>query len=224
MLKRTIKYIDILRENFLNIIYYKEEKCILCNKELFNDSYICKNCKNKIKLCNENLCFSINHKDIIVYSSLYYSSTIKEIILKLKYRNDFRCGDMLAKYMIEVIKNKHIEFDLITYIPSSLKNKREYNQSKYLARCIGKFYNKKVIDVLEKSKNTKDQIGLNYEERWENLKNSFIFNGSYNIKDKKILLVDDVITTGATAYYCSLELIKNLSREIIVLTAAKSSI
>lgn len=81
-----------------------------------------------------------------------------------------------------------------------------------------------VKNYLYKIIETKDQIGLNDEMRWKNCSNSFRFNRKYSVKEKKILLVDDVITTGATAYSCAKE-IKNAGAEaVIILTAAKSKL
>ncbi|WP_242971967.1 ComF family protein [Haloimpatiens massiliensis] len=211
---------------FLDIVYYSEEECVVCGKKLFQDLYLCINCRDKIKDCEESIKFKIYNKETRIYSALYYSPAVKKIVLGLKYKSDFRCGNILADYMIKIIKDKEIHFDMITYVPLNKENekKRGYNQSRYLAKYIGEKFDKKVIDCLKKSKETRDQIGLNGKERWVNLKDSFKFIKGKNIKNKKILLVDDVITTGATAYYCVSELLKNNSDEIIVLTAAKSKI
>lgn len=221
-----VKYLKKLIRCFLDIIYYSEQECVVCGKKLFEELYLCSTCREKIVSCEESMKIKICNKETRIYSALYYSSAVKKIVLGLKYKNDFRCGDVLADYMMKTIKNEKIYFDMITYVPLSKENekKRGYNQSKYLAKCIGDKFNKKVIGCIRKSKDTKDQIGLNGKERWKNLKDSFSFIKGRNIKNKKILLVDDVITTGATTYYCVLELLKNNSNEIIVLTAAKSKI
>ena len=74
------------------------------------------------------------------YSVSYYSGVMMELILKLKYKSNFRAGEVIAEYMINLIKTENIQFDFITYIPMtkiSIK-KRGYNQSEYLARIIGK--------------------------------------------------------------------------------------
>lgn len=221
-----IKYLNILKDSFLDIIYYKEEKCVLCDCSVFNDDYLCSECAKKIKTNDE--CFEIyayNNK-IPIYSSLYYSRYTKEIILKFKYKSDFRCGEILVKYMINTIKNNNIIFDLVTYVPTNEKSlkKRGYNQSKYLAKKIGEYFNVEVKSLILKSNKIKDQIGLNTSQRWNNLKNSFVLKDNINIKNKNVLLIDDVITTGSTAFFCSLELLKAQSKKIIVLTAAKSRI
>ncbi|WP_138203897.1 ComF family protein [Haloimpatiens lingqiaonensis] len=221
-----IKYIRKLIKYVLKIIYYSEEECVICGKRLFEGLYLCDSCRNKIKSCEESKKIEVFNKEVRIYSALYYSSAVKKLVLALKYKSDFICGDVLASYMIKIIHDKKIKFDIITYVPLSFENKKKrgYNQSKYLAKCIGEKFDKKVVDLIKKSRKTRDQIGLNEEERWINLKDSFSFRKGKKVENKKILLVDDVVTTGATAHYCILELLKNNAGEIIFLTAAKSKI
>ena len=80
------------------------------------------------------------------------------------------------------------------------------------------------MSTLDKIRETKDQIGLNEEMRWRNILGSYRLRSDKKIKNKKILLVDDVMTTGATTFCCAEELIKGEANCVIILTAAKSKI
>ena len=71
---------------------------------------------------------------------------------------------------------------------------------------------------------TKDQIGLSGEERWNNMEKCFEIQESKFIKNKKILLVDDVITTGATAFHCAHNLKESGINDVCILTIAKSNV
>ncbi len=149
-----------------------------------------------------------------------------ELILNLKYKSDFKSGEVIANLMYKRLKQINISADIITFVPSSKKSykKRGYNQSEYLARLISKNINIPVAYCLKKDINSKDQIGLNGIERWLNVRDSFkVYNKDY-IKNKKIILIDDVLTTGATSFYCANELKKNGAKEIFILTAAKSHV
>ncbi len=106
----------------------------------------------------------------------------------------------------------------------NLIKKRGYNQSEYLAKIISKNINVPIAHCLKKYMNTKDQIGLNGLERWLNVENSFKVYNEKCIKNKKVLLIDDVLTTGATSFYCANELKKRGAKEIFILTAAKSDV
>ncbi|MFD3158234.1 ComF family protein [Haloimpatiens sp. FM7330] len=210
----------------LNIIYYNDEKCVICNKKIYDGDLICKECSYKVKRCLQVKKISINKTILNIYSAAYYSNIIKEMIARLKYKSDFKCGYILSEYMIDTINNQKIKYDILTYIPVSRKvmKKRGYNQSEYLARKISYKYNKQVIKLLKKVKETKDQIGLDKEERWNNIMGSFIVVNENHIKNKSILIIDDVVTTGATVYCAALQLLNNGAKNVTVLTAAKSKI
>lgn len=77
-------------------------------------------------------------------------------------------------------------------------------------------------NVLIKSKNTVSQTGLNEKQREENVKNSFKIKNKDIIKNKIVLLVDDVYTTGATTHECKKILLENGARKVIIATIAKS--
>lgn len=219
-----IKNIKYLWECVLNVIYSDDGECVLCNEYVSDDKSLCTKCESKIKLCRNY--FEINEENFSVkcYSSAYYSDVIKELVIKLKYKSDFKAGEVLVEYMLDTIKNKNIKFDIITYVPSTKEaiKRRGYNQSKYLAKTIGYKTNTKILEFLMKNKDTRDQIGLNGEERWLNLKNSFECTNEKYLKNKTILLVDDVITTGATSFYCAKAMLRKGASNVIVLTCAKS--
>ena len=187
---------------------------------------LCTHCRKKLRHCSESFYLSHNEEKYLVWSVFYYSNIVKELIIRLKYRSDFICGEILAKYMLELVKNKKIQFDLIAFVPmtkKALKN-RGYNQSEFLANYLSRFLNIPVIYNLIKTMDTKDQIGLSGEERWNNMEKCFDIEESELIKNKKILLVDDVITTGATAFHCADNLKKSGANNVCILTIAKSNV
>ncbi len=210
----------------MELIYCGDEKCILCKSDLYNDRYICKSCKNNIKICKDSFKIGKGCHQFKCYSSSYYSGSMMELIIKLKYKSSFRSGNVIASYMKDTIHSNDISFDVLTYVPMTKKSfkKRGYNQSEYLAKTLGKYFRKPVVSCLTKIKDTKDQIGLNEKERWNNIEGSFKVFDNHFINDKSVLLVDDVITTGATVFYCSLELLKSGAKKVDILTGAKSRV
>lgn len=128
--------------------------------------------------------------------------------------------------MVRFIEKEGIKFDVVTFVPMTKRalKKRGYNQSKILAQIISEKFKIKIISPIVKTRETKDQIGLNAEQRWKNIESSFEIKDKKSIDSKVILLVDDVITTGATTYYCANSMLKSGAKEIIILTAAKSRI
>lgn len=221
-----IKNMRYLIKCFLSIIYAKNHNCIICKSYSNENMSLCVECNSKIKRCNEPFEIELNGYNIKAYSSLYYSGITKELISRLKYKSDFIAGEVLAKIMLETLSNAHLNIQLITFVPATRKNlrKRGYNQTEYLAKTIGRETDIKVIRLLRKVKETKDQIGLSGEERWLNINNSYEGINKKNIIGKSILIIDDVITTGATAFYCAKALMDKGAKEVYVLTGAKSKI
>lgn len=221
-----VKSLRFLWNCVLQVIYSNDENCVLCGQDLLKEKFICNNCEKRIKFCKEAFQVEKNKMSFDCYSVSYYSSGMMELVLMLKYKSNFRAGEAIADYMIDAIRRENIKFDGVTYIPMTKKSlkKRGYNQSKYLAKIIGESLNKPVIHCLNKIRDTKDQIGLNGNERWNNVYGSFIVTDEVNVINKNILLVDDVITTGATAFSCACQLMKKNAKKITILTAAKSKV
>jgi competence protein ComFC len=223
------KVIALLKYLFnctIMLIFPFKEECVICNGIVAEDTYICALCESKIKYCKDSFKLEKNGKVYTYFSLAYYSKGISELILRLKYKSDFQCAEVLGEKMAKLILDKGIKVEFITFVPStpqSLKQ-RGYNQSKLLAKVVGRSLNLKVISSLEKIRETKDQIGLNEESRWENITGSYRLIKHKSVENKKILLVDDVMTTGATSVCCVEELKKGGASNIFVLTAAKSKL
>lgn len=220
-----IKSIKYLLDCILSIIYCHEYKCVVCGTyvEEFN---ICNECRKKIKLCKDTTSIIKDNNEIICYSVSYYSNIMTKLILRLKYKSDFACADTIGSLMINFIEQNSIKFEGVTFVPMTKKaiKKRGYNQSRLLAKIISKKFHVELIDCLKKVRETKDQIGLDGDSRWKNLSSSFKIKNLNKILDKNILIIDDVITTGATSYYCAKEILNNGAKKVNILTAAKTSI
>lgn len=224
--KRIIKYIKNILYCLVQLIYSGDEHCVICNEYSEESEPLCTKCREKLRRCEESFYIGTNEEKYPVRSVFYYSNIVKELIIRLKYKNDFICGEILAKYMLEFVKNSKLQFDLISYVPMTkraLKN-RGYNQSEFLANNLSRFLNIPVICTLIKIKETKDQIGLNGEERWNNMEKCFEVQENKSIRNKKILLIDDVITTGATAFHCARCLKEKGKNDVYILTIAKSNV
>lgn len=228
MIYKIFNLIKYILKCILDLIYYKDDYCI-CGNYLLEGELLCNKCYGKIKFCDKKSSIIEEKCRIDCFSSTYYSGITKELVIRFKYKKDFNAGRILCRLMEETIVKESLEFNIITFVPmtkSDLKV-RGYNQSEFLAKNISKdvYSDANIIKLLKKVKSSKDQIGLNEKERWNNIKDCFKFIGDRkSLKNKSVLLVDDVITTGATAFHCSKVLLDNGASKVIVLTAAKSSL
>ena len=212
--KRITKILISLKDELLDIIYPPKNSCIICQSEFVG---ICPLCKSKIKRVKE-------FNGVLSYG--YYNGVLKKLILEFKYNKNFVAGSILVDFLCDLIIENQIDIDYIVYIPSSKKTikNRGFNQCEYLAKEINKNLDISICNDVIKNKNVKEQKLLSKEERCKNIKGAFKLKTDKNIKNKKLLLIDDVMTTGATLYECEKLLKENGALSIKMLTVAKSYI
>lgn len=214
--KTIFKILKIIYKELLDIVYPMEEKCIICEIEGFIG--ICDCCKTKINRCD------IEDKTSISYG--FYGGVLKKLILELKYNKNFTAAEILSNLILEIINNQNIKADVICYVPMSKKaiKKRGFNQCEIISKSISYTTGIPISNCIIKSKNTKEQKTLSKDERKSNIQDAFNIKRNYDIKNKHVILIDDVITTGATLDECKKTLLKYGANEITVLTIAKSNI
>lgn len=150
-----------------------------------------------------------------------YSNALAEAIHLMKFSGLRRLAQPLGRLLLKL---EMPECDGIVPVPLSKKGLRlrEFNQTLLISKVISKELKIPLhMDVLFKKRDTPPQIGLNAKQRVKNLKGAFEVRG--DIKGLRLLLIDDVMTTGATARECSKELMKAGAKEVIVLTLARPS-
>lgn len=231
-------------ENFLEVVFPSDFKCIFCSKELPTTlpTRTCQECEKKLPyiegkvclICGEpikalsNYCLICKEKVryfTIARAPFEYSGQIANVIHKFKYENAKYLFKPMASFMAKTYLENNFQPDLILAVPlyRSREKIRGYNQAKLLAQELSKIVNCPFYeDVLIKQKNTQAQADLTFGERQENLVGAFKVFKKDLIKDKTILLIDDVLTTGTTANLCSKELIESGASKVFVLTLART--
>lgn len=129
-----------------------------------------------------------------------------KVIHHFKYRRKTHLAHLLGRAMAGIVKSDHIlsQADVLTPIPLFWwkKLRRGYNQSEILADVISRETGIMRRDLLKRIRNTRTQTRLSDEQRTKNVLNSFAVCGN-DVENKKVLLVDDVLTTGATMKECA---------------------
>jgi len=154
-----------------------------------------------------------------------FDTQYQTLIHNFKYRRKTNLGRELGKRLGKILKKEDFlkEVDYIIPVPLNPTRKRErgYNQSKILAEEISRISSLPILDgLLLRKRSTKDQTNLSPDERDRNVKGAFSTRDNYSIRRKNILLVDDVMTTGATLRECSRVLKQAGARMIIGTTIA----
>ena len=209
--------------------------CGICGK--LDKNWICLKCRKRIKKYERfelvkskkriGKLFNFLENNIYFDEILYcfeYKNLIRNLILKYKFSD---CGFLSNLFANVILNNKKINeilksYDIMIPVPvSKLKKKiRGYNQTELITKH---FKNYIEIDSknLVKIRNTKTQSTLSANERIQNVKNAFELKDVSSIKNKDIILFDDIITTGLTINEISKILKEAGARKVLVLVIAK---
>ena len=184
---------------------YRGNRCITCDRPIDNTGE-CSICKS------EKIYFE---KGYCVYP---YAGAVRNTILNFKFKNMALyytyLGSKMTEYYFEYIMES---YDYITAVPIHKKKLkvRGYNQAELLAEYISEQINIPYCTVLKRTVNTKPQNALNKKERVTNIKNAFSLIDNIDIKNKSILIVDDIFTTGTTINECCKVLKKPVHSKLI---------
>ena len=230
-----------------NLVY--PARCLSCRSALDSHAagdLICATCLGNIKrntppFCHycgrqlekktlaKNICRGCLKKNLHfdrAFSPCVYEGVAKELIHEFKYRSKEHLGKPLSTIMLDFIREYRlpVEFiDLVIPVPLA-KNRlreREFNQSEILARHIaGELKKPLVTECLKRHRSTRRQTDLQPEKRFLNVSGSFSVTNAGEITGKNVLLIDDVLTTGATSSEAAGSLKNAGARIVFVLTLA----
>ncbi len=229
------KFVEIGKD-FISLFF--PNYCYGCNQSLMKgEDTLCTGClielpKTNYHLIDENpiknrLTGRLPIKHVWAFLKFRKTGIVQHLLHQLKYNNHPEIGVKLGEvYGYELKKAGYQnEFDLIVPVPlhSSRKRKRGYNQSSKFAQGLS---NELEIpwdeSISLRNASTSTQTKKTKQERWENVKDVFDIQQSAAIKNKRVLLVDDVITTGATIEACGVHLIEGGCSELSVACIAEA--
>ena len=211
--------------------------CGICGK--LGEGYLCKKCgkdlekylinakeKVLIDLMENDFNKDINYDIINKFHIFRYEDVIRKLIIQYKFNDKSYLYKMFCEFILKDKKAFDFikSYDIIIPVPIHKKRmkKRGYNQSELIVKELAKRVKiESGIKVLVKTINNKPQSTLSGKLRKENTKNVYKLIDQEKINNKKILLFDDIYTTGATANECILELKKAEPKKIGIITLAK---
>lgn len=162
-------------------------------------------------------------------SELYFSkdSIVQNIIHEFKYRGNKKAGHYFGNLIGRSLLNSNrFNIDLIVPLPLFIRKEkmRGFNQAEILCNGIAEIINKPIVTQnVTRKIFTESQTKKHRIERWQNVKGIFYVNDPKSLEDKHILLVDDVITTGATLEACGTEILKVTGTKLSVVTLAMAA-
>ena len=238
-----VGFIKKIYPNFLDFIYPRF--CTLCNSSIKKDNlYFCDSCMDRLKshaekrdpckICGVNLkkercsCSKITAPSFgSIFSIFDFDNDLKKIVHKFKYSGLKNIATYTASEFSTFIPNDLIgKCDIAVPVPLHFfrERKRGFNQAKTLSKGLLDNFNIEIIDLLERVKHTKTQTALDSKKRSRNLTRAIRVKQKYSdkLQNKNILLIDDVITTTATAEVCSLSMIEAGAKSVTLLSLARA--
>ena len=189
--------------------------CNICGRPFISkeqDSHVCGDCILRAPIY------------VLKRSPFVYKGAIKELIISFKYFYNF----LSFSALIEVFNRLEFDLDILDSdvvipVPLHLKRLRQrgFNQATLIAKKIFKDIPIS-FDSLLRIKDTPHQMGLKKQERLKNISGAFKVVRKKDIESKRVLLVDDVVTTGATINECSKELLNSGAKEVKIFSLAQA--
>jgi ComF family protein len=225
----------------LNVLF--PPRCAVCRDFLVSDTGLCPLCEARWPSLNAPFCGTCalpfvsgpSHGcgDCLadapsfekIHAAGLYEGLLLDLVVRLKYRGEERLGRLLGDRMAGVLKEAVPHVDLILPVPLHAARLRErgFNQAVLLARRIGKKWGKEVDPfLLKKVRPTPAQATLARDERRKNVKKAFLVADAERVAGKRILLVDDVATTGATLNEAAKILIQSGAASVAAAVVARA--
>lgn len=223
-------------------------RCINCGKILVDENGLCADCFNEITFISEPYCVCCglpfpkasgktksmmcpmcikDNKKLFRYarSAIKYETLSKNMILAFKFMDKTENAKVFAKWLNVAGKDIFSAgVDILIPVPLHYKRlvKRRYNQSALLANELSKLISVETdLKSLIKCKSTKPQVTYSGKARIKNIKDAFMVKYPENIKGKRVVLIDDVYTTGSTLKECAKVLKKAGAKSVDFLTIAR---
>ena len=199
----------------LNLLF--PPKCILCGKLLEKqETDLCRACREESPEClGKHKNFSFLDSWAAIW---YYEKNIRQSILRFKFRRARHYADVYGRLLAMRLLQLYPEgFDVLTWVPISRARRftRGYDQVELLARAVGRELGMKPVKTLKKLRNNRPQSGISGQaQRRANVLGVYRVISPARVQGKRILLLDDIITTGATAGECARVLLTAGAKEV----------
>lgn len=207
-----------LREHLLDVLF--PPKCPFCGRVL-DRLGICAGCESALPWTEETDSLWELPGALRCAVPLWYKDAAREALLRFKFQGAVSAGDPLGGLIAQCAAERLSgEFDAVTWVPVSRRRlrRRGYDQAELLARGACRRWDTVPVRLLEKVRDNPAQSGLTGgSARWENVKG--VYRAAEECRGRRVLLVDDVCTTGATLTECA-RVLEEAGAEAVVCAAA----
>lgn len=211
-----------LIDRLLDLLY--PPRCVFCHRLLqTGDDPVCRFCRERLPLTGDRSeRRSPKYVDQCI-SPLYYEGTVRDSLHRFKFSQRTGYAEVYAGFMLKCIDENAFFCDIISWAPVSRKRRRSrgYDQSELLAKAVAAKLGLPCLRTLEKVRHNAPQSRTkNAAERAKNVKGAYRCCDPDAVRDRKILLIDDIVTSGSTLSECA-KMLKNAgASRVTALTVA----
>ena len=213
------------------LLFPQGNSCCLCGRWSDTEKPVCSSCMRKVteSCLRDETVLLRDHPPLTLSLAVWkYEGPVRRLIHQMKYGGNGEIAALLGTEMaVILIRRRHQTGPVDLAVPVPLhplrERKRGYNQALLMAKAVcGETGLPLRTDVLTRVKHTSSQVRRTRRERMDAMRNAFCVPDASLVSGKRILLVDDVLTTGATAIACACALLDAGAKEVMVLTAARA--
>ncbi|NLB91567.1 MAG: ComF family protein [Clostridiales bacterium] len=218
------KVFQKVTKGFFELLYPSYANCLACEEKRLENRVdgLCNRCRETLTKEYKKDGFLVLSQIDGCFFPFDYQGINQKLILQLKFGQIQAAALPLAQAMIWRIEQQEENFEGILPIPLYKKRKQQrgFNQAEILAKKISEATGIVLIEGIRRIKNTSAQTKLNKTQRKENVENAFEIIKKEAIQGKTLLLLDDVVTTGATAMACAKVLKEGGAGKVFLLSVA----
>ncbi len=175
-----------------------------------------------------NQLYTQNNKDSFISSieshfAFHQEAPIQQTIHAIKYENAQQMAFDFGKYIARIRKHREVDYYIPVPLHSARLRERGYNQSLFIAQGISSITKVPVINALERLFYSTTQTKLSSKDRMQNVQGIFSIKNVDLIRDKRLMLIDDVMTTGSTLEECAQVLLESGACSVSVITLAAAT-
>lgn len=221
--------------------------CAVCAAAVDEKDYLCTSCQEKAQrivppFCSkcsqpfpgaitaEFICANCRHRELCFDAavSAYRSrGLVRLLLLQFKYHQQLHLRHQIGRWLIEAMKDSRLygrDFDIIVPVPLHPARQRErgFNQAELLARILASSTGIRLCRALERVRYTRTQTAFDRLHRMDNLRDAFRLRKKMDVQDLRVLLVDDILTTGSTLSECARVLREAGACPVYAVTAARA--
>lgn len=215
----------------LNLLYPQD--CLICSNRIreAKAARLCGPCNDRIMRYADTPHWSFTENGLAfdaAYHVAGYDDIVKRCICLMKYNGKQDLSNILGGLMSEYAERNMNFNDIDMFVPVPLHpvklRERQFNQSELIAGHLAKRFNKKLESKwIKRVRYTPQQAGLSREQRLRNIKGAFLVRQDAAFADKTVMLVDDVMTTGATLHECAKTLKSAGAKKVFAFTLARGN-